>query len=203
MVSQAAMSHLFDGHPERVAEAHYPAPTTATLGDWLVATTFNKIGAYVEEGHKRFFNGEDPWGVKITAERLCALILGFHELKTGDVMRRVGEDFGRLTRPVTWWDVPDIYGDRPFIDGAAEYHMRKIFDYVGPKIDHNVHTASGIGSAQDCLERCRGRRGCLAWTWEREQGRCHLCPWMVIGAEAPGKVSGVSAGRVRALRKAC
>lgn len=201
-VSRGAMNSLFDKRRGAVGAGHHEASTTAKLGDWLLAVTLNRIGIYVQEGHKRFFNGEDPWSTKIRADRVCSLLVGFHALKTGDVMRKVAASFGPLARPATWWDVWDVLGEKEAFKTGAESHSRNDWDYVGNP-DEATSTLRNSPAAMSCQDACLGRRWCLAWTYVPEKKECHLSPWMAVGKSATGKVSGISVARVKAVRDGC
>ncbi|KAL8414320.1 hypothetical protein RB594_005519 [Gaeumannomyces avenae] len=202
MVSQGAMNYLFRKHRQTVGAGNHEASTTARLGDWLLGVTFNKIGIYVQEGHKRFFSGEDPWAAKMRADRVCSLLVGFHAIKTGDAMRKVAASFGSLARPATWWDVWDIMGEKGAFGAGAESHSRNDWDYIG-NLDEATSTLGDSPAAISCQDECLGRRWCLAWTYEPEKNDCHLSPWMAVGKSATGKVSGISVARVSAVREKC
>ena len=58
LLTGEAMKRLFS-RPNIVAEA-YLESLDETWGDRLVATTFQKLGVYLDERHSHYFNGEWP-----------------------------------------------------------------------------------------------------------------------------------------------
>lgn len=204
-LSRATVQELFAGRNHRVVAAarRASATTTAdkeTLGDRLVADALLRLGVRVDEGTGRFFNGEQPWASRLRGDRLCAPVSTFHRLAPGE-MRRVGRIFRRAVDPVLWVDLWDIFHGPSF----AEYEqtpLRRGWDHVG-RLDEHTATLAGVEGALGCSGLCEGRRGCLAWTWEEGTRLCHVSPWVTVGEEAGGKVSGLHLNRVRSLAYEC
>jgi hypothetical protein len=172
-----------------------------TWGDRLLARAFLKIGVYLDETYSHWFNGEPPLLSRIRADRICSPVISFHGLSSPSKMRQVGAQFGNVTRPVLWLDIWDISGSEPPWRGSRS--ARSNWDYVG-RLDEFTHTLRKVATADKCLRECDSRaRTCLAWTWEPETQNCHISPWMIVGEEVMGKMSGVNIPRARYLEAKC
>ncbi|KAK7730843.1 hypothetical protein SLS53_008921 [Cytospora paraplurivora] len=199
-------------HQQRVlAEARAASATEAqALGDRLLADALLRLGVQVEEATGRFFNGEQPWASRLRADRFCAPVATFHRL-TAREMARVGRLFRGAVGPVLWVDLWGTFYGMPSLaamrdgeedggEGAAS--LRRGWDYVG-RLDENTVTLADVEGAADCSGLCEARAWCLAWTWEEGARMCHVSPWVTVGREAGGKVSGLHVGRVRSLADEC
>ncbi|ROW17712.1 hypothetical protein VPNG_00916 [Cytospora leucostoma] len=210
-------NHHDHDHEQRVlAEARAAsAAEPQALGDRLLADALLRLGVHVEEAAGRFFNGEQPWAARLRAGRLCAPVATFHRL-TAREMARAGRLFRDVAGPVLWVDLWGVFygvpslaamregegegGDGDGEEGAAS--ARRGWDHVG-RLDEHTVTVGGVEGAVDCLGLCEARNWCLAWTWEEGARMCHVSPWVTVGREAEGKVSGIHVGRVRSLADEC
>ncbi|RYP75628.1 hypothetical protein DL770_007361 [Monosporascus sp. CRB-9-2] len=201
IVSGSAVSKLYDGHPDVVAEGHQESPT-ATWGDKLLSTTFMKIGVYLDETYRRMFNGENPWMTRMWVDRFCLPIVSFHGLGEGDSMEQVGNTFKHMEAPVFWRQLADIYGAYNF----SSFHqdpVRANMDFVG-RLDEHSTTFTDVNDMPQCIKLCgQHRNTCLAWTFDPALRVCHIAPWAIIGDIAEGRFSGVNAPLAEWLAKKC
>lgn len=219
------MQALFaPGNHRAVARARR-ASLTETWGDRLLAEALLRLGVPVDEDASRFFNGEQPWASRLRPDRLCAPVATFHRLSTAGEMADVGRAFRDAADPVLWVDLwemfahrggagrlqdrPPARGARPSISQTASPHEynevapgRPGWDHVG-SLDEHTETLAGVGAALGCSRLCGSRRKCLAWTWDEDKGRCHMSPWVTVGREALGMVSGLDVDRFRDLADEC
>lgn len=199
--SGAAMSLLFDQNRELLPAAEANS-LTETWGDKLVATTFQKVGVYLDERFNHFFNGERPEITRIRPDRLCSPIISFHGLAQPEQMAEVGDKFRNVRGVVTWMDLWRLYGQ----SGMPAYMttpVRPDRDHVG-RPDEATMTFKAIESPERCLAMCNGHyKTCLAWTWDSRDKACHISPWIIVGGHSPGKHSGVNAGRIQQLAGQC
>lgn len=203
LISGAAMDRLF-GREDVIMRA-YLASLDEKWGDKLVATTLQRLGIYIDERYNHHFNGEPPEITRITRERFCSPIIGFHGLRKPGAMQAVGRAIGTgpsATNPVLWGELWQIFGAEP-IQKLAEQPVQKGQDHVGPT-DDKVSTREGVPDAEGCRTRCMADGRCLAWTYEEGSHRCHMSEWMVIGADgAEGKWSGVNWEKVDRMLWEC
>ena len=201
ILSQMAMSQLFDANPDVVYDALVNS-LTETWGDKLVATTFLKIGIYLEERYSHFFNGERPSITKMRASRFCSPIVSFHGLADPSQMRQVGDMFQEIDQPVFWSQLWEIY-DQPDLSIFERNPMRLGHDHVG-RLDEETMTTRNVNSVDKCLAICnRHFNTCLAWTWDRETHECHISPWVIIGEKAKTKFSGMNVQRMKKMMREC
>lgn len=188
-------------NPTSVSIAHVESLTTI-WGDRLVARALIRIGVFLDEHYSRFFSGEPPRFSRITADRICAPVASFHGLASPTNMLEVGKQFNVTEKPFIWARLLDIF-QVPSEWRHGKSSRRPDWDYVG-RPDVAVVTVNGVKSADDCARDCERRsKVCMAWTWEGSIGDCHLSPWVLVGEEAKGKVSGISAQRTRSLEAEC
>lgn len=92
-----------------------------------------------------------------------------------------------------WSDVWDVFGGED-IQRFSERPMREGHDFVGMLKGEDERTPRGVvDSAERCLRLCKkDGKTCVAWRWEAGSGECHTAPWMVVGREVDGVVSGVN-----------
>ncbi|OIW35397.1 family 31 glycosyltransferase [Coniochaeta ligniaria NRRL 30616] len=201
IISGAAMSLLFDQNRDLLPAA-YVSSLSETWGDKLVATTFQKMGVYLDERFSHFFNGESPSITRIRADRLCSPIISFHGLARPEQMAEVGNQFRHVRGLVTWGHLWKLYG-RPDMEEYITNPIRPDHDHVG-RPDEATMDIFDVGSAERCLASCNGHyKTCLAWTWDSTNNVCHLSPWIIIGEVSPGKFSGINAARVQRLAGQC
>lgn len=201
ILSWAAMSKLFDRHRHLIPTALTDS-LTETWGDKLVATTFMRVGVYLDERYSYLFNGERPSITRIHASRFCSPILSFHGLAQPSQMEEVGRKFKHIDSLVSWGQLWKLYGQPEFGEFAND-PVRAGEDHVG-RTDEWTTTKTGVKSAEACLRICnRHDRKCLAWTWDATARACHISPWIVIGARSPGKYSGLNVPRLDALAMEC
>jgi hypothetical protein len=201
IISGAAMSLLFDRNRDLLPAA-YADSLTEIWGDKLVATTFQKMGVYIDERFNHFFNGERPEITRIRADRLCAPIISFHGLAQPEKMAAVGDKFRDVKDVQVWGDLWRLYG-RPRMEAYETTAIRPDMDHVG-KLDEATMTFKGVKDAERCLAHCNKHyKTCLAWTWHSGEKACHISPWIIIGEHSPGKYSGVNVGRIKQLSRQC
>ncbi|KAF3770483.1 hypothetical protein M406DRAFT_248906 [Cryphonectria parasitica EP155] len=200
-LSHAALQALFSqANSHRTAEARR-ASLTETWGDRLLARTLQGVvGIRIDEASSRFFNGEQPWASRLRADRFCVPVASFHRL-SAEEMGDVGRVFRVVADPVLWVDLWELYGAPPFASFETR-PLRQGWDHVG-RLDEHTTTVEGVTAAAGCSRLCEGRRGCLAWTWQEEDGLCHMSPWITVGSEVQGRVSGLHVGRVRRFSNEC
>lgn len=199
-LSRAAMQALFAGRYHRMLSRARRASATEMWGDRLLADALLRLGIHVEEGTSRFFNGEQPWSSRLRSDRFCAPVSTFHRL-TAEEMTGVGRVFREAVDPVLWVDLWDIFHG-PSLATYEATPLRRGWDHVGQLDEHTV-TFAGVKIPPGCSSLCENRNGCLAWTWEEDTNLCHLSPWVTVGEEAEGKVSGLHVDRVRGLADEC
>lgn len=202
MLSGAAMARLFDGSRGVVRAAH-TASLTETWGDKLVATTFMKVGVYLDERYSHHFNGEPPRITKVQDGRFCSPLVSFHSLTTAQAMQEVAAAFRDAAGPVFWYQLWSVFG-LPAPDDLDRGPIHAGSDHVG-RLDEHTTSTRGVRAADDCRRLCeRHHRTCLAWTWEQAESMCHTSPWVIIGdAVAEGKYSGLNVPRVRQMVESC
>ncbi|OTA91289.1 glycosyltransferase family 31 protein [Hypoxylon sp. CO27-5] len=201
VMSGAALSKLYDQHPEVVAEGHQESPT-AIWGDKLLSTTFMKIGIYLDETYRRLFNGEPPWMTRMWVDRFCLPLVSFHGLGNGDAMSHVGETFKNITEPVFWRQLGKIYGAPDFASFIAE-PVRTNVDYVG-RLDEYSTTVERITEVDECVKICHeNSSGCLAWTFDPGRKQCHYARWAILGDPAEGRFSGINGQLAQKLESSC
>ncbi|KAI1415618.1 glycosyltransferase family 31 protein [Hypoxylon sp. FL1857] len=201
VMSGAALSKLYDQHPEVVAEGHQESPT-AIWGDKLLSTTFMKIGVYLDETYRRLFNGEPPWMTRMWVDRFCLPLVSFHGLGSGDAMLHVGETFKNTTQPVFWRQLGKIYGAPDFASFIAE-PIRTNIDYVG-RLDEYSTTVEKITEVEECVKICHEHpAGCLAWTFDPGRKQCHYARWAILGDAAEGRFSGINGQLAQKLESSC
>jgi hypothetical protein len=201
ILSQAAMALLFKENKQIIPEA-YVASLNETWGDKLLATTFHKVGVYLDERYNSFFNGERPQLARIMADRLCSPIISFHGLAKPQKMAEVGTKFSHVRGLVTWGHIWKLYS-QPDMASFAEHPIRKDYDHVG-RPDEAVMTIKATESSEKCMESCvKHHKTCLAWTWDSTTKDCHISPWVVIGEVSPGKFTGLNHIRIDQIGKQC
>ncbi|CAJ2513012.1 Uu.00g011310.m01.CDS01 [Anthostomella pinea] len=201
ILSGAALSKLYDVHPQVVAEGNLESPS-AIYGDKLMSTTFMKIGVYLDETYRRMFNGENPWMTRLWADRLCLPLVGFHGLGNHDDMRAVGETFGGMREPVFWKSLGKIYG-APDYATYVDQPIRNNMDYVG-RLDEWSTSVPNTTTVEECLKICdQQSTQCLAWTYDPGSRYCHFAPWSIVGNFVEGWSSGVNGKRAQKLLNKC
>ncbi|KAK1760417.1 hypothetical protein QBC47DRAFT_367055 [Echria macrotheca] len=201
ILSQGAMRVLFDENPDSVSTAHVESLTTI-WGDRLIARALVRSGVFLEERYSHFFSGEPPRLSKLRADRMCSPIVTFHKLSDPSDMLDVGKRFETVDKPFEWARLWDVYGDPSlWRQGIAE--ARQDWDHVGNP-DEAVATIHGVKTVEKCARHCaKYARTCLAWTWDSVSKDCHVSPWMIVGKESKGKISGINAKRAKRLAQAC
>ncbi len=201
VVSGSALSKLYDGHPEIVAEGHQESPT-AIWGDKLLSTTFMKIGVYLDETYGRMFNGENPWMTRMWVDRFCLPLVSFHGLGERDFMEQVGNTFKMLHEPVFWRQLGNIYGASDF----SSFHkdpIRANMNFVG-RLDEHSTTFKDVENVPECITICgQHSKSCLAWAFDSVLKQCHIAPWAIIGDSVEGHFSGINAPLAEWLIKKC
>lgn len=201
VISGSAVSKLYDGHPEVVAEGHRESPT-AIWGDKLLSTTFMKIGVYLDETYRRMFNGENPWMTRMWADRFCMPLVSFHGLGESNFMEQVGTTFKEMEGPVFWRQLGDIYGAANFSSFHKE-PIRADRDFVG-RLDEYSTTYRDVENVPECIRLCgQHSKSCLAWTFDSTLRLCHTAPWAIIGDAAEGRFSGINAPLAEWITNKC
>ncbi|KAI1776768.1 glycosyltransferase family 31 protein [Hypoxylon cercidicola] len=201
VMSGAALSKLYDQHPEIVAEGHKES-LTAIWGDKLLSTTFMKVGVYLDETYRRLFNGEPPWMTRMWVDRFCLPLVSFHGLGGDNAMLHVGETFKNMTEPVYWRQLGKIYGAPSFASFIAE-PIRPNMDYVG-RLDEYSTTVDMITEVDECVKICHEHSTeCLAWTFNPGRKQCHFARWAILGDVAEGRFSGINGQVAEKLEGLC
>ncbi|OTB02536.1 glycosyltransferase family 31 protein [Hypoxylon sp. CI-4A] len=201
VMSGAALSKLFDKHPEIVAEGHQESPT-AIYGDKLLSATFMKVGIYLDETYRRLFNGEPPWMTRMWVDRFCLPLVSFHGLGSGDAMQHVGEIFKNMKEPVFWRQLGQIYGSPTFESFIAE-PIRPNVDYVG-RLDEYSTTVEKVTEVDECVKICHAQSTqCLAWAFDPGRKQCHYARWAILGDHAEGRFSGINGQLAQKLESSC
>ncbi|KAH8886509.1 hypothetical protein GQ53DRAFT_657752 [Thozetella sp. PMI_491] len=201
MLSQGAMRRLFVDHPRSVALAHKGAFTNG-MGDSLLAWTFVQLGIYLEEGYSVYFGGEKPIHAKIRMDRFCWPVLNFHGLRGPLDTLEVDRKFRKNTKPTLWLDIWKLYG-APSFDFFDKTPLRDGWDHVGRR-DESTTSTPEVEKAEDCAKMCAAHpEKCIAWSWEKEGHYCHESPWMMVGGEAKGMVTGLNLPRARQIAQKC
>lgn len=199
ILSNGAMARLLDGNPDIISQA-YIASLDEVWGDKLVATTLIKVGVYLSERYRHFFNGEPPLMTKISADRLCSPIVSFHGLAQPEQMKQVGRTFADINKPVFWRDLWRIYGQP--VDAFDTLSIRLNQDHVGRQGDPDM--SREMDSAEKCAGECESLdQQCLAWTWDNQTQTCLMSPWVVVGDKPEGKYSGLNVKEVTKLDRQC
>ncbi|KAI1650324.1 glycosyltransferase family 31 protein [Daldinia loculata] len=201
VMSGAALSKLYEEHPEVVAEGHQES-ATAIWGDKLLSTTFMKIGIYLDETYRRLFNGEPPWMTRMWIDRFCLPLVSFHGLGKDDAMLHVGDTFKNMTEPVFWGQLGKIYGAPNFASFIAE-PIRSNVDYVG-RLDEYSKTIDKVAEVDACVKICHDHSTeCLAWTFDPGRQQCHIARWAILGDVAEGRFSGINGQLAQKLEGSC
>ncbi|KAI1661039.1 glycosyltransferase family 31 protein [Daldinia decipiens] len=201
VMSGAALSKLYEEHPEVVAEGHQES-ATAIWGDKLLSTTFMKIGIYLDETYRRLFNGEPPWMTRMWVDRFCLPLVSFHGLGNDDAMLHVGDTFKNMTEPVFWRQLGKIYGAPNFGSFIAE-PIRSNVDYVG-RLDEYSKTVDKVAEVDACVQICHDHSTeCLAWTFDPGRQQCHTARWAILGEVAEGRFSGINGQLAQKLEDSC
>lgn len=151
-----------------------------TWGDKLVATTFQKLGIYLDERYSHYFNGEPPELVKITPDRICSPIVSFHSLRSQTAMADIATKMKAFGKPVTWGQLLSVF--------AVEPQRSVVIDRVGPlDNDERPVTWTKVKSADACRKKCvkDNKRTCLAWKYNQRESTCYGVPWVVPGVNLP------------------
>jgi hypothetical protein len=203
IMSGAAVRNLYSPHNKRLVAESNRESLTETWGDRQLASTFIRIGIYLDETYMNLFNGERPSISWIRPDRFCAPVISFHGHANPDDMRQTGETFRRIRKIVRWFDLWAMNGAPP-PERFKKDPLRKNWDHIG-RLDERIWTTTNQKSADECRVACRETPGqqCLAWTWEENEHKCHRSPWMIVGAKAEGKITGLNEGRVSELAAAC
>jgi len=191
VISGSAMSKLFDMNPQVVAQGHLDS-ASITWGDKLLSITFMKIGVYLDETYRRWFNGENPWMTRMWIDRFCVPLISFHGLGDQETMEEVSIMFGKVTKPVFWRDLSEIYGG-PSFSTFLEEPIRANMEYVG-RLDEYSTTVRDVDSVETCQRICflQNFDRCLAWSYDAERKLCHHAPWAIIGDYLEGRQSGIN-----------
>jgi hypothetical protein len=200
LLSQAALYNLFINNPNLVSDA-YASALTETWGDKLLALTLMKIGIYMDERFEHLFNGETPRTTRVWSNRFCLPILSFHGLADPGLMREVGETFSEIDDPVLWSDLWKLYRGSDLKEVATQ-SVQIHTDSVG-RTEESSTTLTSIDSVQECLNACCNHASCLAWTWNEDGRNCKISPWIIMGSNSKGFVSGIIDFRVVDTRNDC
>lgn len=194
IISGEAMRRLF-GRRGIVKQA-YRESLDEKWGDRLVATTFIKLGIYLEERYSHYFNGESPEGTKVTKDNFCSPVVSFHSLRTPKAMERVSDVFGSRPKPVNWGTLMELF--------KTPASMATGQDHVGP-VDEKVKTWGKVRTGGDCQRKCDVEKWCLAWTYDGGKQECYGSPWMVPGIVegVHGKASGFDGEIWKQLQATC
>ncbi|KAL6696346.1 glycosyltransferase family 31 protein [Trichoderma pleuroticola] len=200
VLSREAMRRLFN-RPDIVAQSYIDS-LDETWGDRLVGLTLIKLGIYLDERYSHHFNGEPPDMARVQRDRFCSPIVSFHGARRPGAMEAIGQALANREQPVVWAELWQLFADTSLED-AGRQPVRQMRDYVGPTGDDTM-TWERIASAEVCRSKCRNRKSCLAWTYDRETRTCRASPWIVIGnSNAETNESGLDWQAVEPLLQQC
>ncbi|RFU75377.1 glycosyltransferase family 31 [Trichoderma arundinaceum] len=200
VLSGEAMRRLFD-RPDIVAQSYIDS-LDETWGDRLVGLTLIKLGIYLNERYSHHFNGEPPERARVQRDRFCSPIVSLHGLRRPGAMEAIGHAFSKRDQPVVWGELWELFADTSLRRAGSE-PVRQMRDHVGPT-GEGTTTWEKIASADACRSKCRNRKSCLAWTYDRETRACRISPWMVIGDNnAETEESGLDWHMVEPLLQRC
>ena len=197
ILSRPAMELLFERNRPALEQA-FVESLTETWGDKLVATTFMKIGVYLDERYSHFFNGERPLITRILPDRFCSPLVSFHGLANPAQMAETTGIFRDVDRPILWGELWGMYG-QPSLRVFDTNPIRRNRDHVGP----GEEAPDGFGSVEACVTACEAQPECLAWTWDKPSSKCCTSRWFSVGDEPEAKFSGLNVARVRKLQDSC
>ncbi|EHK41024.1 glycosyltransferase family 31 protein [Trichoderma atroviride IMI 206040] len=200
LLSGDAVRRLFD-RPDIVAQS-YINSLDETWGDRLVGLTLIKLGIYLDERYSHHFNGEPPEMARVLGDRLCSPLVSLHGLRKPGAMEKIGHVLSERKQPVVWGELWQLFANTSLQNAGSEL-VRQMRDYVGPTGDETTEWDE-IVSADACRLKCRNRKSCLAWTYDRETRACRASPWIVIGDEkAETRESGLDWQAVEPLLQQC
>ncbi|PKK49875.1 hypothetical protein CI102_5637 [Trichoderma harzianum] len=202
VLSREVMRRLFD-RPDIVAQSYIDS-LDETWGDRLVGLTLIKLGIYLDERYSHHFNGEPPDMARVQRDRFCSPIVSFHGARRPGAMEAIGQALSNnREQPVIWAQLWQLFADTS-LDNAGREPVRQMRDYVGPT-GEDATTWERIASAEVCRKKCRNRKSCLAWTYDRETRTCRASPWIVIGnsSNAETNESGLDWQAVEPLLRQC
>ncbi|PTB58564.1 glycosyltransferase family 31 protein [Trichoderma harzianum CBS 226.95] len=202
VLSREVMRRLFD-RPDIVAQSYIDS-LDETWGDRLVGLTLIKLGIYLDERYSHHFNGEPPDMARVQRDRFCSPIVSFHGARRPGAMEAIGQALSNnREQPVIWAQLWQLFADTS-LDNAGREPVRQMRDYVGPT-GEDATTWERIASAEVCRKKCRNRKSCLAWTYDREMRTCRASPWIVIGnsSNAETNESGLDWQAVEPLLRQC
>ncbi|KAK4122154.1 glycosyltransferase family 31 protein [Parathielavia appendiculata] len=201
ILSRGAMRSLIED--QKALASIYVDSLDETWGDRLLAKALLQLGIHLDETYSHLFNGEPPLLSKIRADRLCSPVISFHKLPFPDAMREVGDYFRNVSKPVTWIDLWEIYGETPPWRQSEEALQYDDWDYVGEP-DESTLIIRNVKTAGECAKHfSRRSRTSLAWSWDRVTERCYISHWMIVGRPAAGRVSAINVLRARQLETTC
>ncbi|PVH79205.1 glycosyltransferase family 31 protein [Cadophora sp. DSE1049] len=179
---------------------------TSPFGDLLIAELAMQNGIYVKEDYGLHFNGESPRRTKISEQRGCVTLVGFHKMGVEE-MKQTGEIFGNgrgMSRVLRWWDTWGTFGKdlmRLKLKPGSHVDVREAWDYVGSISDQ--HPRIEMAEEMACMELCSKEKGCLAWTWEKWGKKCVVSDKFTVGYERGDAFSGLDIERIGRLAKKC
>lgn len=200
VVSGTALRKLLQ-RGDIVSEAHRKALAGEVWGDRLVATTFHKVGVYLDERFAHLFNGYPPRATRLGQDRFCAPLMSFHGLRSSGEMTEVGSVFRGLAGPVLWGHLWREY-EGPELESLMADPVRVGWDHTG-RSDEGSKILEGVDEAE-CSRRCLALGDwCLAWTWRDHDRRCHLSPWVIAGFPAQDAKTGFRVDLFQRMAGAC
>lgn len=202
VLSRAALEVLYHQHPDVVHKANVET-LGEKFGDSLVAKTMQRVGIFIDERFNHLFNGENPAETRIWADRFCAPLASFHELKTPEQARETREKMSKWRGFFMWSDTWEVFGG-PDFRGFKDQPMREGWDHIGRLKGETRSSARGKGDVEWCKQTCLDdHKGCLAWKWDKNTRECNTTPWMSIGFKADHLVSGINGAWAEELRAWC
>ncbi|CAG8980688.1 hypothetical protein HYALB_00007180 [Hymenoscyphus albidus] len=187
--SGAALSRVLSN-----TSAAHTAALTGELGDALTTRLALANDVHLDERFSLHFNGERPRTTRIRPDRPCDPIITFHHMSTADIAEFQQKLLG-VTSPVSWMVLWTLYEGRG-LETFITQPFRSDCDHVGLSDTVTEH----VETKEDCRRLCdKFGSDCLAWTWTAGSQTCHTNPWIVIGNEAVGKVTGVVSRGVKLL----
>ncbi|OAQ98829.1 hypothetical protein LLEC1_07641 [Akanthomyces lecanii] len=173
IISGAAMRRLI--RRKDVVRQAYLESLDEKWGDKLVATTFLKLGIYLEERYAHHFNGESPEETRVTVA-------------------------GAATKPVCWGELMELFRPAAATTAAGRDHVGPVRADKQVKTWGLVKKAADC--ERKC--EVENSKWCLAWTYDKRRETCYASPWMVPGAGgAEGKVSGLNKDALKRMQARC
>ena len=159
---------------------------TSPFGDLAIAELATQHEICVNEEHGLHLNGESPGRTKISEQRACVTLVGFHKMGVEE-MEQTGESFDcarGMSNVLRWRDAWAIHEEELMrVNPKSEAQTRdvgeseRVLDGRGSPLDVLEAWDYGVNindqyprfeTADEiiCMDLCSKQKGCLAWTNE-------------------------------------